>query len=103
MRAWVPRGSGEFITRPRFLALREFAPGNIIYHEGAKWEVWSAQAPPGGLDERRMQRRLCKDCGAHCDAGDDLCSLCGTRFHGENSLLASILDMPNVRVRRRGG
>lgn len=101
VRAWVPRGRGEFIARPRFLALREFAPGNMIYHEGAKWEVWSAQAPPGGLDERRMQRRLCKGCGAHCDAGDDLCSVCGTRFHGENSLLASTLDMPNVRVRRR--
>lgn len=101
VRAWVPRGDGEFIPRPRFLALREFAPGNIIYHEGAKWEVWSAQAPPGGLDERRMQRRLCKSCGAHCEAGDDLCPVCGTRFHGENSLLASTLDMPNVRVRRR--
>jgi Lhr-like helicase len=101
VRAWVPRGDGEFIPRARFLALREFAPGNIIYHEGAKWEVWSAQAPPGGLDERRMQRRLCKSCGAHCEAGDDLCPVCGTRFHGENSLLASTLDMPNVRVRRR--
>ena len=27
VRAWVPRGEGEFIGRPRFLALREFAPG----------------------------------------------------------------------------
>ena len=39
VRAWVPRGDGEFISRPRFLALREFAPENILYHEGAKWEV----------------------------------------------------------------
>jgi hypothetical protein len=37
VRAWVPRDEGEFIARPRFLALREFAPNNIIYHEGAKW------------------------------------------------------------------
>jgi len=34
VRAWVPRGNGEFIPRARFLALREFAPGNIVYHEG---------------------------------------------------------------------
>jgi Lhr-like helicase len=101
VRAWVPRGDGEFIARPRFLAIREFAPGNIIYHEGTKWEVWSFQAPPGGLDDRRVQRRLCRSCGAYCDATDDLCPVCATRFDGQNSLLASTLDMPNVRVRRR--
>ncbi len=50
IRAWVPRDEGEFVARPRFLALREFAPGNILYHEGAKWEVVSFQAPPGGLE-----------------------------------------------------
>ncbi len=50
LRAWVPRDEGEFVARPRFLALREFAPGNILYHEGAKWEVVSFQAPPGGLE-----------------------------------------------------
>jgi hypothetical protein len=32
IRAWVPRDEGEFVARPRFLALREFAPGNILYH-----------------------------------------------------------------------
>jgi hypothetical protein len=52
------------ISRPRFLALREFGPSNILYHEGTQWEVVSFQAPPGGLDERRSQRRLCRTCGA---------------------------------------
>ena len=89
VRAWVPRDDGEFISRPRFLALREFAPGNMLYHEGAKWEVVSFQSPPGGLDERRALRRLCRACGAFCDNTFDLCPLCQTRFHGENSLLAS--------------
>ncbi|MGQ9576939.1 MAG: DEAD/DEAH box helicase [Thermoguttaceae bacterium] len=101
VRAWVPREEGEFIGRPRFLALREFAPGNILYHEGAKWEVVGFQARPDGLDERRAVRRLCHTCGAFCDNTLDLCPLCQTRFDGENSLLATLLDMPNVRVRRR--
>jgi hypothetical protein len=101
IRAWVPRDEGEFVARPRFLALREFAPGNILYHEGAKWEVVSFQAPPGGLDERRSQKRLCRTCGAFCDATFDLCPVCATRFDGDNSLLTTLLDMPNVRVRRR--
>ncbi|MBI2502808.1 MAG: DEAD/DEAH box helicase [Candidatus Latescibacteria bacterium] len=102
VRAWVPRREeGEFINRPRFLALREFAPGNILYHEGAKWEVVSFQAPPGGLEERRSTKRLCRSCGAFCEDTLDLCPACNTRFDGQNSLIAGLLEMPNVRVSRR--
>jgi hypothetical protein len=101
IRAWVPRGEGEFVARPRFLALREFAPGNILYHEGAKWEVVSFQAPPGGLEERRSHKRLCRTCGAFCDATCDLCPTCHTRFDGDNSLLTTLLDMPNTRSRKQ--
>jgi ATP-dependent helicase YprA (DUF1998 family) len=101
VRAWAPRNQGEFIPRPRFLALREFAPGNIVYHEGAKWQVVAFQAPPGGLDERRRQQRLCLTCGAFCEPHLDLCPVCNSRFDGENSLLLSLLEMPNVRLRRR--
>lgn len=101
VRAWVPRGEGEFIARPRLLAIREFAPGNIFYHEGAKWECVAFQAPPGGLDERRSRKRFCRTCGAFCSDDLDLCPLCNTRFDGQNSLLTMVLDMPNVRTRRR--
>lgn len=101
VRAWVPREQGEFVSRPRFLALREFAPGNILYHEGGKWESTSFQTPPGGLEERRSRRRLCRSCGAFCDSTLDLCPVCSARFDGQNSLLADFLEMPNVRVRRR--
>jgi hypothetical protein len=101
IRAWVPRDDGEFIARPRFLALREFAPENIVYHEGSKWEINAFQTPPGGLDERLSQKRLCKSCGAYTDATEDICVVCSNRFDGQNSLFVRALDMPNVRVRRR--
>ncbi len=101
VRAWVPRDDGEFISRPRFLALRELAPNNFVYHEGAKWEVVSFQAPPGGLDERRQMRRLCCTCSAFCDDNLDLCPTCNNRFDGQNSLLVPLLEMPNVRCHRR--
>jgi superfamily II DNA/RNA helicase len=32
-------GSGEFLSRPRVIALNEFGPRNIIYHDGAKFRV----------------------------------------------------------------
>ncbi len=101
VRAWVPRGEGEFVPRPRFLAIREFAPRNILYHEGAKWECVAFQAPPGGLEERKSRRRFCRTCGAFSSDDLDLCPVCDTRFDAENSLVATVLEMPNVRTRRR--
>jgi ATP-dependent helicase YprA (DUF1998 family) len=32
-------GSGEFVSRPRFIALNEFGPRNVIYHDGSKYRV----------------------------------------------------------------
>jgi hypothetical protein len=103
VRAWVPRGEkGDFIVRPRFLAIREFAPQNFFYHEGRQWESVAFQAPPGGLDERKSRKRLCCSCGAFADPDLDLCPACQSRFDGQNSLVATLLEMPNVRMKRRG-
>lgn len=32
-------GSGEFVSRPRFIALSEFGPRNVVYHDGSKYRV----------------------------------------------------------------
>lgn len=41
LRVFLPTSdsSGEFISRPRTIALREFGPQNIIYHNGRKYRV----------------------------------------------------------------
>ena len=41
LRVFLPTSdtSGEFISRPRSIALREFGPLNIIYHNGRKYRV----------------------------------------------------------------
>lgn len=40
IRIFIPIGkSGEYISRPRFIALKEFGPGNIIYHNGSKYKI----------------------------------------------------------------
>lgn len=33
------RDKGEYISRPRFIALKEFGPNNLIYHMGSKYRV----------------------------------------------------------------
>ncbi len=101
VRAWVPRGDGEFIARPRSVAIREFGPRNFFYHEGAQWECGGVQIPPGGLDERIIVKRLCHSCGAFSEPDKDRCPVCDARFDGENSICASLLNMPNVRMWRR--
>ena len=101
VRAWIPRDDGEFIARPRFQAIREFGPNNIIYHEGRKWEVVGFQSPPGGLSQRLKQLKICYTCGAFGDLNQDLCPNCRTRLDAENSLRATFLEMPNVRCRGR--
>jgi len=41
LRVFLPTGdsSGEFVSRPRSIALREFGPLNVIYHNGRKYRV----------------------------------------------------------------
>ncbi|HLF33248.1 MAG TPA: helicase-related protein, partial [Cyclobacteriaceae bacterium] len=50
VRLFIPREDGEYITRPKFIALREFGPQNIIYHNGGKYRVnqmlWSETDNP---------------------------------------------------------
>ncbi|MGC8724814.1 MAG: DEAD/DEAH box helicase [Acidobacteriota bacterium] len=102
VRAWVPRNEGEFIPRPRPIALREFGPGNVLYHEGAKWQAVSFEAPAGGLEERKRQAKVCRECGGlSFDAGVDLCPVCSVRFDGDNSEILPLMEMPNIRTRRR--
>jgi superfamily II DNA/RNA helicase len=40
LRVFIPVGNaGEYISRPRFIALREYGPRNIIYHNGSKYRT----------------------------------------------------------------
>ena len=39
------RDGGDYLQRPRFLAISEFGPGALIYHEGARYEVNRVQLP----------------------------------------------------------
>lgn len=61
IRIFVPSGStsGEFISRPRAIALREFGPLNVIYHSGRKYRVSQlvVQDADSSLKEARISTR----------------------------------------------
>jgi hypothetical protein len=73
-------GDGDYLQRPRFLAIREFGPGALIYHEGARYQVTRIQLPPGSTGEVvTNEARRCGQCGYHHDPGEraDNCQMCG--------------------------
>ena len=61
LRVFVPTGStaGEYISRPRSIALREFGPRNIIYHNGRKHRVSQLviQDAESSLTEAKISKR----------------------------------------------
>jgi len=40
---------GEYVSRPRFIAMREFGPGNLIYHNGGKFRISRMQLTEADL------------------------------------------------------
>ncbi|WP_249160813.1 protein kinase domain-containing protein [Actinospica acidithermotolerans] len=73
-------GDGDYLQRPRFLAIREFGPGALIYHEGARYQVTRIQLPPGSTGEVVTTEAMrCGQCGYHHDPAEraDRCQMCG--------------------------
>lgn len=106
--AYIPgiRTRGEtWLQRPRFLAVSEFGPGALIYHEGARYQVTRINLPRGrGADGEsqvvRTDARVCASCGYHHirSAGIDVCEHCGERL---TDVLHNLLHMQSVTTRRR--
>src|SRR5262249_1520107 len=66
--AYIPvsggfRSKGDYVQRPRFLAIKEFGPRALIYHEGARYEVFRVQLPPDSAGEVvTYTARRCEGC-----------------------------------------
>ncbi|MEN9640862.1 MAG: hypothetical protein RIR77_51 [Planctomycetota bacterium] len=98
-------GDHEYLNRPRFLAISEFGPNAIIYHEGARYRINRANvtldAEGAGPAFRTM--KTCGQCGyGHADA--DLtqvhtCRRCGVPLEVASEY-ANLVRMQNVSARR---
>jgi len=100
VRAYVPRGEGEYLHRPRDVAITEFAPGNVVYHEGGKWTPVALYAPPGGLRSRLAQVWVCTACRHLAQREKEVCPGCGASL-AERGELLQVLDLVGVRTKRR--
>jgi uncharacterized protein YaiL (DUF2058 family) len=52
----------EFLSRPRFLAISEFGPRAIVYHEGSRYEINKVILPVGDGPILGQMKR-CTACG----------------------------------------
>ncbi len=110
--AYIPGGrpgrgrnsrDGDYLQRPRFLAISEFGPGALLYHEGARYEVTRVQVARGADPTAGVQTeeaRRCESCGyLHpVEVGLDVCEGCGTQLGPKTHGLMRLLT---VHTRRR--
>ena len=94
----LSRDDGSFIARPRFLAINEFGPYNIIYHEGRKYRITRTAVPSGDAGRRLTRAKICKHCGYfHQGAAAEVCDQCATVLSGGNALyLPALFEMTTV-------
>ena len=97
-------GQGDYVQRPRFLAISEFGPGAFIYHEGARYEVNRVSLPArdDGSGVNISQIKRCEACGYLHDSNGatshEVCEHCGS-----TALLTmtSMMKLLAVKTRRR--
>ena len=79
---WGEGMTGSYLQRPRFLAISEFGPRSLIYHEGRAFRVVKAKLPPPdtpSTDTPELATRdiwICANCGAAHEDEVERCHAC---------------------------
>jgi hypothetical protein len=106
--AYVPSVSGgaskaAYLQRARFIAISEFGPRSLIYHEGRAYCVHKAKLPPGVRAEEggRLATSIvyvCDHCGAaHQGQEPERCHACGASMAGVHPI-RNVLRIDNVET-----
>lgn len=108
--AYIPgrrqkRGHEEFLSRPRFLAISEFGPRAIVYHEGSRYRINRVILPVADRQDRdgivTSAVKQCSICGylhpVRNGDGPDLCERCGS---GLGIPLRDLFRLQNVSTKR---
>lgn len=106
--AYIParrtKNRDEYLSRPRFLAISEFAPNAIIYHEGSRYVINRAQLSVNEDGPSVMTRNIkqCTNCGyLHLPESNeqfDCCDYCGSVLQKP---MNNLFRLQNVSTTRR--
>lgn len=109
--AFIPgrnKKKAEYLSRPRFLAISEFGPGAVVYHEGSRYKVDKVSIPSEHiLDDGSITTnviKLCAKCG-YMHEGEiaktaDVCDRCATPIPSGNKI-DSAMRLSAVTLKRR--
>lgn len=94
--------TGSFLQRARFLAISEFGPRSLIYHEGRAYRVMKAKLPPevrtgDGAELATRDIFICSNCGACHDGEVERCHACNSPMAGETPVQRT-LRIDNVEA-----
>ncbi len=98
-----PGAQAAYLQRARFLAIAEFGPRSLIYHEGRAFRVHRARLPPGvrAEDGGKLATAtlfVCDDCGAvHQQPEPERCHACGAGMGGTHPI-RNVLRIDNVET-----
>jgi ATP-dependent helicase YprA (DUF1998 family)/very-short-patch-repair endonuclease len=99
------RGRDEFLSRPRFLAVSEFGPRAVIYHEGSRYRInkVSLEVREEAQEVTRSAMRVCSDCGygheLHAEPGASNCQNCNRPLSPQDQL-SELVRLQNVTAKR---
>lgn len=104
--AFIParrtRQREEYLSRPRFLAISEFGPRAVVYHEGSRYLINRVILPVQDDELMTTQAKQCDQCGylhpIPDGPGPDLCQRCGASLPVP---LRPLLRLQNVATKRR--
>lgn len=91
------------LQRPRFLAIAEFGPNALVYHEGKAYRCHRAKLPAGSLDEQQnlatQTFNCCQSCGAaHDEITQERCMVCHEPLSSEGRI-KDLFRIENVDAR----
>ena len=102
LRTFIPKGnSGDYISRPRFIALREFGPRNVVYHNGAKYRM--EQLIVQDAAEKLDKAKISVNSGYYMDKEEfdsELCPFSGVPLDTNDSkeIFVNLLEMGETKA-----
>lgn len=101
IRTFLQNEVGEYVSRPRFIALREFGPRNIIYHSAQKYSI--VQMIKSDLENELRRAKVSKKSGYFLEGNEfdqEQCPFSKEMLTSENTrkIYAHLLELSETRA-----
>jgi len=104
--AYIPgrktKNREEYLSRPRFLAISEFGPRAIVYHEGSRYMIHKVIFPVDAEEMLIQTAKQCDRCGyfhpMQRPSDFDVCEFCNSTL---GQPFTQLFRLRNVSTRRR--